>query len=219
MGLATAAVALAVVAALGGCSFGGPEDGASPKPKPDTNASTDAGTGTGGGTGAATSAPSGTATETPGTPSPGQSAGQSQGAGTTGPAPQPAPSTSAPAPAPSASPPGAGETLLAVTRSGGITGKTSTLIIKGDGSFQRLNGKAETVGRDKLSAAALTKLRTALRQADFPRLPRISMPAQPVFDSFTYAFRHGGYEVAADQTTLPRPLNAVLSALPPFEPR
>lgn len=212
MGLATAAVALAVVAALGGCSSGGSKGAASPAP----NAS--AGTGTGPAT---SGSPSGTATDAPGTPSPGQSAGQSPGpgTGTTAPAPQPAPSTSAPAPAPSASEPGTGETLLAVTRSGGITGKTSTLIIKGDGSFLRLNAKAETVDRDKLSAAALTKLRTALREADFPHLPRISMPKQPAVDAFTYAFRHGGYEVAAAQTTLPRPLEGVLSALPPFEPR
>lgn len=218
MGLAaTAALALAVVAALGGCSSGGSKDGASPTP----NASTGTSTGTGTGTGPATSSPSGTATDGPGTPSPGQSAGQSRdpGTGTTAPAPRPAPSTSAPAPAPSASTPAAGETLVAVTRSGGITGKTSTLIIKGDGSFLRLNAKAETVERDQLSAAALAKLRTALREADFPRLPRISMPEQPVFDGFTYAFRHGGYEVAAAQTTLPRPLQGVLSALPPFEPR
>ncbi|MFE4259381.1 hypothetical protein [Streptomyces sp. NPDC056883] len=209
MGLATAAVALAVVAALGGCSSDGSKDGASPKPNP--NAST--------GTGPATGAPSGTATDTPGTPSPGQSAGQSPdpGTGTTAPAPQPAPSTSAPAP--SASPPGADETLVAVTRSGGISGKTSTLIIKGDGSFLRLDAKAETVDSGKLSAAALAKLRTALREADFPRLPRISMPKEPVFDAFTYAFRHGGYEVAAAQTTLPRPLEGVLGALPAFEPR
>ncbi|MET9854388.1 hypothetical protein ABZY57_15745 [Streptomyces sp. NPDC006450] len=207
--MATAAVALAVVAALGGCSSDGSKDGASPAPNASTGTST----------GPATSAPSGTATDAPGTPSPGESADRSPapGTGTTGPAPQPAPSTSAPAP--SASTPTGGETLLAVTRSGGIGGKTSTLIIKGDGSFLRLNAKAETVDRDKLSAAALTKLRTALQEADFPRLPRISMPKEPVFDAFTYAFRHGGYEVAAAQTTLPRPLEGVLGALPPFEPR
>ncbi|MFE9565402.1 hypothetical protein ACFYM0_30330 [Streptomyces sp. NPDC006487] len=211
MGLATAAVALAVVAALGGCSSGGSKEGAA---SPAPNASTGTGTATSG-------APSGPPTDAPGTPSPGQSAGQSTGpgTGTTAPAPPPAPSTSAPAPAPTASGPEAGETLVAVTRSGGMTGKTSTLIIKGDGSFLRLNAKAETVDRDKLSAAALTKLRTALREADFPRLPRISMPKDPVSDAFTYAFRHGGYEVAAAQTTLPRPLEGVLSALPPFEPR
>lgn len=212
MGLATAAVALAVVAGLGGCSSGGSNEGAA---SPPPTASTGTGTGP-----AASGAPSGTPTgDAPGTPSPGQSAGQSPapGTGTTGPAPRPAPSSSAPAP--SASAPTAGETLVAVTRSGGITGRIHTLIIKGDGSFLRLNAKAETVDRGKLSAAALTKLRTALREADFPRLPRVSFPDQPAADAFTYAFRHGGYEVAAAQTTLPRPLQGVLSALPPFEPR
>ncbi|MCY0933365.1 hypothetical protein [Streptomyces sp. H34-S4] len=207
MDVVTAVVALAVVVALGGCSSDGSKDGASP--------SSSAGTGSGAGT--PTSGPSGTATG-PGTASPGQSAGQSPGTGTTAPAPQPAPSTSAPAPAP-ASPPASDATLVAVTRSGGIAGKNVTLIIKGDGSFLRLNARAETLDRDKLSAAALAKLRTALREADFPRLPRISQPDQPVPDAFTYSFRHDGYEVASDQTALPRPLEGVLSALPPFEAR
>ncbi|CAM5577889.1 hypothetical protein SAVIM338S_04968 [Streptomyces avidinii] len=122
-------------------------------------------------------------------------------------------------PAPSGSAPDAGSTLLAVTRSGGITGRTSTLVIKGDGSFLRVDSKGATVDRDKLSAAALTTLRTALRDADFPRLPRISTPDRPAVDAFTYAFRHDGYEVAAAQTTLPAPLGNVLAALPAFEPR
>lgn len=203
------AVAVAAVTALGGCSDDGAGNGA--PATPDASASPSASTGTA----SPTNAPSGTATEAPGTPSPGQT--PNPGTSVT---PEPAPSTSAadPAPAPSASTPAAGETLVAVTRSGGIAGKTATLIIKGHGSFLRLNAKAETVDRGKLSAAALTKLRTALQKADFPRLPRISMPKQPVFDSFTYAFRHGGYEVAADQTTLPQPLEGVLGALPSFEP-
>ncbi|MCP3756938.1 hypothetical protein [Streptomyces sp. TBY4] len=204
---AAVAVAVAAVTALGGCSDDGAKDGASATPDASASASASTGTPT------PTNPPSGTATEAPGTPSP----GQTPNPGTSVP-PEPAPSTSAPAPAPSASTPAAGETLVAVTRSGGIAGKTATLIIKGDGSFLRLNAKAETVDRGKLSAAALTKLRTALQKADFPRLPRISMPKQPVFDSFTYAFRHGGYEVAADQTTLPQPLEGVLGALPSFEP-
>ncbi|MGW6687893.1 hypothetical protein [Streptomyces sp. NPDC054961] len=122
-------------------------------------------------------------------------------------------------PAPTGSEPDAGATLVAVTRSGGITGKTSTLVIKGDGTFLRLDAKAVTVDRDKLTAAALAKLRTALRNADFARLPRISTPDRPVVDAFTYAFRHDGYEVAAAQTTLPAPLGDVLDALPAFEPR
>lgn len=200
-----ATVALAAVSALGGCSSGGAKNGASPAP----------GTSTGTGT------PSATATDA-GTPSPGQSAGQSQspGSGTTGgTGTQPVPGTSSSAPAPSASPSASEATLVVVTRSGGMTGKASTLIIREDGSFLRLDAKAATVDRDKLPAAGLAKLRTALEEADFPRLPRISKPDRPVIDAFTYAFRYAGYEVAADQTTMPQPLQKVMAALPPFEPR
>ncbi|MBT2448199.1 hypothetical protein J7F03_14135 [Streptomyces sp. ISL-43] len=107
---------------------------------------------------------------------------------------------------------------MAVTRSGGFAGKNSTLIIKSDGSFLRLDTKAAVIDTDKLSADALAKLRTALQEADFAHLPRISRSDQPVADGFTYAFRHGGYEVAADQSKLPKPLEKVLSALPPFSP-
>lgn len=197
---------LAAASALGGCSSDGSKAKGSPAP------------------GASATGPSGTPTGSA-APSPGQSAGDGRSPGTgttTGPAPKPAPSASpsAPdAPAPSASGPASAQTLVAVTRSGGITGKTSTLVIKGDGSFLRLDAKAVTTDRGKLSATALAKLRTALREADFPRLPRISMPDKPVMDGFTYAFRHGGYEVAAAQTAVPESLEDVLSALPPFEPR
>ncbi|MBT2468518.1 hypothetical protein J7E97_11665 [Streptomyces sp. ISL-66] len=202
-----ATAALALVPALGGCSSDGPKDGASPgaTASPDSGASATAS--------ATASDGSGTPSATTATLSPGPS--QSP----TGPAPNPSASASASVPAPSGSEPDTGATLLAVTRSGGIAGKTSTLVIKGDGSFLRLDSKAVTVDRDKLSPAALAKLRTALRNADFPHLPRISMPDRPVIDAFTYAFRHDGYEVAAAQTTVPEPLQDVLAALPAFEPR
>lgn len=197
---ATAVVALA--SALGGCSSDGPKDGASPGPAKSTGSGASPSAGDGSGT------PSATAAVSP---------GQSQSP--TGPAPKPSASPPASVPAPAGSEPDAGATLVAVTRSGGITGKTSTLVIKGDGSFLRLDAKAVTVDRDKLSAGDLAALRTALRNADFPHLPRISTPDRPVVDAFTYAFRHDGYEVAAAQTTLPAPLGDVLDALPAFEPR
>lgn len=186
-------MALAAAAALGGCSSGGAKHGASPTPGTTTGASTPSATGTG-------------------APSPGQSSGQSQSPGTGA-------TATATQPTPGGSPPTSEATLVAVTRSGGITGKASTLIIREDGSFLRLDAKAATVDHDTLPAASLAKLRTALQEADFPHLPRISKPDRPAIDAFTYAFRHAGYEVAADQTTLPQPLQKVLAALPPFEPR
>ncbi|WP_260610614.1 hypothetical protein [Streptomyces sp. WAC06614] len=38
-----------------------------------------------------------------------------------------------------------------------------------------------------------------------------------MYDGFTYAFVHGGHEVAADQGAMPARLAKVLQALPPFE--
>ncbi|MGW6706020.1 hypothetical protein ACWGDE_14175 [Streptomyces sp. NPDC054956] len=188
-------MATALVSGPVGCSSDGdgPKKGDSPAPGTSASASTAPTTGTG-------------------TPDPSPSPPQSPDATGT----VPAPSTSAPAPAPSPSPPASEATLVAVTRSGGLAGRNSSLIIKGDGSFLRLDAKAEVIGRDKLSAAALAKLRTALQEADFPHLPRLSMGGSPVPDGFTYAFRHGGYEVAAEQSKMPKGLSKVLDALPPF---
>ncbi|MEU9147600.1 hypothetical protein [Streptomyces sp. NPDC048349] len=125
----------------------------------------------------------------------------------------PAPTTAAPAPAES---PAATETLVQVSRSGGYAGQVHTLIVKGDGSWTRLGRKAEPEGTGKLSQAALAALRSALREADFARLPRIATGDTTVYDGFTYAFVHGGFEVAAEQEALIPALRKVLDALPPF---
>ncbi|MEV6956421.1 hypothetical protein [Streptomyces sp. NPDC051183] len=110
------------------------------------------------------------------------------------------------------------ETLVRVTRSGGFAGTTHSLEIKGDGSFLRLDGKARQTGTGKLSAAELEKLRTALREADFAHLPRVSM-GETVYDGYTYAVVHGGYEVAAAEGSVPPGLSKVIAALPAFEAR
>lgn len=187
VGLVAAAVALPLVAALGGCTSEG-SGGAS-----------------------ATQAASSPAATPPVTPAPGQSPDQSPGQS---PGQSATPGSSSPSVTPAP-----GETLVIVTRSGGLQGKQRSLIIKNDGSLLRLDAKAVTVAGDRLSAADLAKLRTALQEADFPHLPRTSMSDHPVIDGFTYAFVHGGYEVAADQPSLPKPLQKVLDALPPFDPR
>lgn len=207
-----ATVALALSPALAGCSSGGSKNGAGPKTTSSQGSTTAPGS-----SGAATATPgSGGSTDPGANPS---ATGSSAGSGGTGTGPQPSTGGSAPAPTPSASGPSSTATLVTVTRSGGIKGQTSSLVIKGDGSFLRLDAQAKAVSGDKLSAAALAKLRTALEDADFAHLPRISMPDRPVADSFTYAFAYGGYEVAAAQTKLPAALAKVLGALPPFDPR
>ncbi|WKV71899.1 hypothetical protein AW27_010435 [Streptomyces sp. PCS3-D2] len=112
--------------------------------------------------------------------------------------------------------PAPGETLVRVTRSGGFAGETHTLIVKGDGSWSRLDAKAKPEGTGRLSEPELAALRTALREADFARQPRIATGGPTVYDGFFYAFVHGGYEVAGDQGSLPPALTKVAEALPPF---
>ncbi|MFI8385196.1 hypothetical protein [Streptomyces sp. NPDC085540] len=112
--------------------------------------------------------------------------------------------------------PAPGETLVRVTRTGGFAGQTHTLVIKGDGSFTRLDAGAKPTGTGKLSGAELTRLRTALREADFARLPRVATGGPTIYDGYSYAFVHDGHEVASDQGSLPEALTKVLDALPPF---
>ncbi|MGW7312594.1 hypothetical protein [Streptomyces sp. NPDC054865] len=153
-------------------------------------------------------------------PSPAPSTGSvTSGAPGTGPAP--GPSASGPASgSPSGTPPGpaAAETLLRVSRTGGYAGRTHTLIVKGDGSWARLDGRARPEGAGRLAPAGLEALRGALHEADLPRLPRVAMSDRPVFDGFVYAFVHAGTEVTCDQSSLTPGLSRVLDRLPPFEP-
>ncbi|MFG2335767.1 hypothetical protein [Streptomyces yangpuensis] len=127
--------------------------------------------------------------------------------------------TASPAPSRSASTgtvPAPGETLVRVTRSGGFAGETHTLVVKGDGSWSRLDAKAKGEGTGKLSEQELAALRTALREADFPAQPRIATGGPKIYDGFFYAFVHGGYEVAGEQGSLSPALVRVVEALPAF---
>ncbi|MFD7261192.1 hypothetical protein [Streptomyces sp. NPDC059874] len=113
--------------------------------------------------------------------------------------------------------PDAAETLVRVTRSGGFAGRTHTVIVKGDGSWTRLDAKAKPTGTGKMSPEDLDALRAALKKADFPHLPRVSTGGPVVYDGYMYAFVHGGFEVATDDGSMPPALAGVLSALPGFE--
>ncbi|MEC4576349.1 hypothetical protein [Streptomyces virginiae] len=158
----------------------------------------------GGSTEPATSTGTGAGPTASPAPGAGPSTGASPSTGTgTGPSAVPAP----------------GDTLVRVTRSGGFAGETHTLVVKGDGSWTRLDGKARPEGTGKLSEQELTALRTALREADFARLPRIATGGPKIYDGFFYTFAHGGYEVAGEQGSLPPVLERVAQALPPFTAR
>ncbi|MFF4431569.1 hypothetical protein ACFYZ4_20650 [Streptomyces sp. NPDC001513] len=112
--------------------------------------------------------------------------------------------------------PAPGETLVRVTRTGGFAGQTHTLIVKGDGSWTRLDAKAKTESTGTMPETGLAALRTALQEADFAHLPRIATGGPTIYDGYFYAFVHGGYEVAGDQGSLPPALNKVVDALPSF---
>ncbi|MFD3717785.1 hypothetical protein [Streptomyces sp. NPDC058674] len=105
---------------------------------------------------------------------------------------------------------------MRITRSGGYAGRTHTLVVRGDGAWTRLDGRAQEAGTGRLAPGPLAALSAALREAGFPRLPRVLTGGETVFDGFTYAFVYGGFEVAADQTSLTPSLAEVLEALPPF---
>ncbi|MFE9929112.1 hypothetical protein [Streptomyces sp. NPDC005533] len=137
------------------------------------------------------------------------------------PSPSSSPSASDSDPGPTATPttsrvPAPGETLVRVTRTGGFAGQTHTLVVKGDGSWTRLDAKAKTESTGTLSEAGLAALRTALQEADFAHLPRIATGGPTIYDGYSYTFVHGGYEVAGDQGSLPPALTKVLEVLPSF---
>ncbi|WP_455362293.1 hypothetical protein [Streptomyces sp. SYSU K21746] len=125
--------------------------------------------------------------------------------------PAPEPATASATPEPSATP-SEDERLVTVTVTGGIAGRHESVLVNDDGSYTTLTGgKSADAGR--LTPAELRALRTALKEADIPHLPRVST-GQPVPDAFVYAIRYEGYEVVTSDPTPPPALRKVLAAVP-----
>ncbi|GHB48024.1 hypothetical protein GCM10010347_17280 [Streptomyces cirratus] len=124
----------------------------------------------------------------------------------------PSPESGAPSP-----PPAATERLVTVTRSGGFAGRTHTLTVTSDGAWTRQGARAEPEGAGRLSGAQLTRLRTAVQEADFAHPPRPAKSGGTVFDGFTYTFVRGTLRLVTDDGSVPPALTKVLDALPPFE--
>ncbi|MFD7835744.1 hypothetical protein [Streptomyces sp. NPDC059761] len=165
------------------------------------------------------SPPTGSAgSATPPATAPAQSSSGPASPGATGPAPgKPSGAPSASSVPVSPGPSSALERLVTVTRTGGYAGKSSTLLVKGDGSWTRLDRQMRPAGTGKLPADREAKLRTALAQADLARLPRFPTGGPAVFDGFVYTFVQGGYEVTVAQESLTPALRGVLAELPAFE--
>ncbi|MEU6310112.1 hypothetical protein [Streptomyces sp. NPDC047014] len=115
--------------------------------------------------------------------------------------------TTSPAPA---------DSLLRLTRTGGFAGRTHTLQVQQDGSWTLLDADARPERTGRLTEPELAALRTALREADFARLPRTTTGGPTIYDGFAYTFVHAGHEVASDDGSLPPALAKVLAALPPL---
>ncbi|MEV6653079.1 hypothetical protein [Streptomyces sp. NPDC051219] len=128
------------------------------------------------------------------------------------PAPGPGPTAATGTPTPAPAPTTLDERLVTVTVTGGIAGRHDSVLVNGDGTYTTLTaGKTGAPGR--LTPAELTALRTALKEADFPHLPRVSM-GQPVPDAFIYAIRYQGHEVVTSDPAPPPALRKVLAAVP-----
>ncbi|MGW5846711.1 hypothetical protein ACWFQ8_01895 [Streptomyces sp. NPDC055254] len=199
--LRTAAVAGLLLGAvvLGGCAPSGAGDGAPPAPGPTAS-------GTAGGTAGATATPGPDPTRTSAPPTdPATPAATS-----------PATTSSASTPPAATRPPAAGAALVRVSRTGGFAGETRTVVVKEDGSWSRSDARSGTESSGRLPGADLDRLRAALREADFARLPRISTGGPKVYDGYFFAFVHGGHEVSGAQESLPPALTRVLEALPPL---
>ncbi|MFE4172353.1 hypothetical protein ACFRR7_09860 [Streptomyces sp. NPDC056909] len=125
-----------------------------------------------------------------------------------------APPTSPPASAtPSRSPsPAPDETLVIVTRSGGIAGRHDSVKVNNDGAYTVLSSGRET-GSGRLRPAELTELRRALDASGLERLPRV-MFDRPAPDAFIYAINHADHEVAISDAEPVPALQRVVAAVP-----
>ncbi|WP_405984814.1 hypothetical protein [Streptomyces sp. NBC_00872] len=125
-----------------------------------------------------------------------------------------APPTSPPASAtPSRSPsPAPDETLVIVTRSGGIAGRHDSVKVNSDGAYTVLSSGRET-GSGQLRPAELTELRRALDASGMERLPRV-MFDRPAPDAFIYAINHADHEVAISDAEPVPALQRIVAAVP-----
>ncbi|MFF1957771.1 hypothetical protein ACFVWX_12370 [Streptomyces sp. NPDC058220] len=142
-----------------------------------------------------------------------------RGTESSGPTATAAPSGTATAPDPATSespsqdlPASRGETLLTVTRTGGIAGRHDIVVVYADGTYTTLV-RGRTTGTAKMRPAALTKLRDALAASGIERLPRV-LYDRPAPDAFLYAISHGGDEVVMSDAEPVPGLRRVIAATP-----
>lgn len=131
--------------------------------------------------------------------------------------------SAAPLPAESASPAAnasgkddapSSDLIAALTRSGGLVGRTQTLLVRQDGTVALLNGEqgSPPFKTGKASAEQLQSLRTLLASPEWQQLD--ASYGQQVPDGFAYTVTGGGVQVQTyDGTQNPAALENVLSKL------
>lgn len=101
---------------------------------------------------------------------------------------------------------------LEVRRSGGFAGLDETLRVDlSDGSAVLTQG--ETQQEAQLTPEIVTRLREAVAQTDFERLPPADETEPPCCDSLTYRLSYQSYTVQTSDTTLPSELAPLITAL------
>ena len=105
--------------------------------------------------------------------------------------------------------------LVTFTRSGGIAGRTETLVVDGSGTLALLNGDAsgQVVSTSQAPQAELDALKAELASAEWQQLAAGKIGQQPA-DGFAYTVLTGGKQVETyDGVTNPPVLERVLGHL------
>ncbi|MEU3185417.1 hypothetical protein ABZ707_14620 [Streptomyces sp. NPDC006923] len=104
------------------------------------------------------------------------------------------------------------ETLVTVTRSGGLAGRHDSVVVHSDGSYTTLvKGRTGTSGR--MTAGELAELRAALSASGIERLPRVLFD-RPAPDAYLYAITYRGHEVVMSDAQPVPPVRRVVAAAP-----
>ncbi|WP_344320440.1 hypothetical protein [Streptomyces macrosporus] len=102
-----------------------------------------------------------------------------------------------------------------MTRTGGIAGGYTSVVVDRDGAVEVLDAPGGTPETDRMPRGELAELRGLLESEEFESLPRRTIDRQ-VPDAFVYEFVTPGHAVLADDLSLRDPLRDVLELVGPW---
>src|SRR5262249_3990663 len=106
-----------------------------------------------------------------------------------------------------------GDTLLTLTRTGGLAGTNDKLVVRPDGTYTLQTRTAARNGA--LAPSELTALNDPLAAIDFNKMPTAN-DGPTIADGSTYVVTYNGREVTAHDGSIPPQLQPVISALNGF---